>query len=296
MIGGNNMKTTSGVANSSVQRHQQWQEEFGLKLRFPRPPEAQIKAILNNIQQPRIFLSEGDGNVDIVVRFSTSSRIFSPEAQESLESRGLTLSQAFESILWKKLDASGSSIWSEFVRVNSEAYRQAWLHFFELCYLEHFHPVANEWLKNIKEAIASPGNSARRGRRAKSNAENESLRTRYDALLPNCRLIHEAAENAISSLDAAAKNTSVREIRKAIWDDVWRTIHGVPGDGYIFGGAAFARIPYGEAKLHDPKSWKPHQLAIALLSFERKEAYQTIERKIKPTGKTKRSLSGSKRN
>jgi hypothetical protein len=290
------MKPEGGIATNPVQRSQSWQEEFGVKPRFPRPPDAEIKAILNDIQEPRIFLSEGDQCVDIVVRFSTNSRIFPPGIQKNLKSDGLTLSQAFESVLWKKLEASGNSIWSEFVRLSSCAYREAWIQFFELCYAEHFHPVTNKWLKQIKEALVSPGNNARRGRRANSKAENENLRRRYGVLLPNCRLIHEAAEHAVSSSEETAKNRRVLDIRKAIWDEVRKVMRGVPGDGYIFGGAAFERIPYGHAKLHDPTTWKPHQLAIALLSFEREEAYQTIEKKIKPTGKANRNFSKLKLN
>jgi len=290
------MKPKDGVATNPVERNQSWQEEFGLRRRYPRPPEAEIKAILNDIQEPRIFLSEGDQFVDIVVRFEAGARIFPLEIQKHLESRGLTLSEAFESILFTKSEAGGSTIWSEFVKLSSSAYRKAWIRFFERCYVEHFHPDANKGLRQIKEGLVTPGNNARRGRRPKSKAENESLHRRFDELLRNCRLIHEAAKRAFSSLDETAENERVRKIRKAIWNEVRKVIHGLPGDGHIFGGAAFEIIPYREAKLHDPKTWRPHQLAIALLSFERGEAYQTIEKKIKPTGKTKRNLARLKLN
>jgi hypothetical protein len=282
------MKSEIGSRKTTVDPSGSWQEEFGLRLRFPKPPVAGIKTVLNDSREPRIFLNAPGRTIEIVVQFKTNSQIFKPEILETFASRGLTLSKAFEDILWKKLEAGGSSIWAELVRINTEAYSQAWIHFFELCYEDHFHPIANEWLKKIKEGLASPGNKAKRGRRTKSKAENDSLTRRYDALLPNCRLIHEAAEHAVSSLDGTAKNEGVREIRKAIWDAVWKDIHAIPGDGDIFSGAAFARIPYREAKLHDPRTWKPHQLAIALLTFERGEAYQTIEKKIKPTRKTNR--------
>ena len=75
-------------------------------------------------------------------------------------------------------------------------------------------------------------------------------------------------------------------IRRAIWKQVRKDIHGTPWDGYIFSGVAFKNIRYGNAQLHEPSSWKPHQLAISLLSFERQEAYQTLEKKIKPTKDT----------
>ena len=123
-----------------------------------------------------------------------------------------------------------------------------------------------------------------------SRAETESLKKAYDILLPRCSSLHKAAERAASSHDKTS------EIRRAIWEDVRKIIHGFPGDGYIFGGAAFARMPYGKAELHEPATWEPHQLAIALLSFDRMQEYETIEKKIKPNRNKKRSDSKLKRN
>jgi hypothetical protein len=43
-------------------------------------------------------------------------------------------------------------------------------------------------------------------------------------------------------------------------------------------------IPYrkqgGQAKLEDPTTWKPRQLAITLLAIETEQQYHTIERKF----------------
>lgn len=176
--------------------------------------------------------------------------------------------------------------------MRSKAYRRAWIHFFELCNLGHFHPLANEWLKKIHQTLTSPEAKAKRGRRATSKAENESLKRRYEALLPNCRLIHEAVQGAAASIGRGRGKIAPGKIRRATWERIRSSVHGMPGDNLIFGNAAFEKIPYQNEKsqLHDPTTWKPHQLAIALLSFERKQAYQTIEKKIRPTGKTKHAI------
>jgi hypothetical protein len=287
------MKLETELASNPAYKDRNWQDEFGLRLRLPTPPVAAIKTVLSDAREPEIFLSEGDQTVDIVVRFSTNSRIFTPEILKTFESRGLTLSSAFEDILWEKHEAEGNSFWAEFVNLNTGAFRRTWTHFFELCYLGHFNRPANEWLKKIQQDLTSLEPKAKRGRRATSEAENQSLRKRYDATLPKCSLIHEAV---LRSATLGAKNEGNKDpgkIRKATWEQVRSSIHGMPGDELIFGDAAFGRIPYQNRKsqLHDPTTWKPHQLAVAILSIERHQAYQTIEKKIKPTGKTKRSRS-----
>jgi hypothetical protein len=285
------MKHESKVASNPAYNNRDWQTEFGLKLRFPRPPEAEIKAVLSDTKEPTIFLSEGDQTVDIVVRFSANSHIFTPEILETFKSRGLTLSSAFEDILWETRKADGNSFWTEFVNLNVEAYRRTWIHFFDMCNMGHFHRAANEWLKEIKKNLTSPETKIKGGRRATSRAENDSLRKKYNAILPKCCLIHEAVLSAAASSDKKQGNMASGKIRQATWEQVHSSVHGMPGDEYIFGGAAFANIPYQkrESQLHDPTTWKPHQLAIAILSIERSQAYQTIEKKIKPTGKTKHS-------
>jgi hypothetical protein len=81
-----------------------------------------------------------------------------------------------------------------------------------------------------------------------------------------------------------------KAIRQAIWERVRNRIGGFPIIRWIFGGGAFREIPYSKnAELHDPKSWKSHQLAVSLLAFERDQEYQTIEKKIVPTKRRRRS-------
>lgn len=260
-----------------------WYDELGLVARFPRPPANEIAALLKEIEEPKIFLRENSGNVEIVVRFPLRSHPFPPHMKAQESKFGLTLSEAFDTVLWKKLETN--TTWVELAGRAIEAYRQTWMHLYRLVYLGHFHPSADQWLKSIGQKMASTQGVRRQGRRPRTQAEAASLRKRYKMLLGKCQLIHAAATNAVRSLGKEVDARAAAAIRRAIWDQVREFIHGMPGDGYIFGGEAFTKIPYrrGTCKLHDPHTWKAHQLAISLLSFERVQAYHTIERQILPT-------------
>jgi hypothetical protein len=287
------VRTAPGAA--PTHQNQTWYDEFGLIPRFPRPPAEDIKKLLNDIQEPTIFLREHKQSVDVVVRLPVPYRVFSPVRRKRLSQSGLTLSRAFEDILWQKYEET--TFWSEFAGLHAKAFRRAWIHLFDLCYLGHFHPAADARLKEIKEGISSAQDGVKVGRPPSRRAETQSLRRRYEELLPKCKLIHDAARRVVASLDKGSENRDFRTTRKAIWEEVRTVIHGMPGDGYIFGGAAFKNISYrnGKAQLHDPNTWKPHQLAISLLSFDRMQAYETIEKKIRPT-LTKKSRSIGPRN
>ncbi|HTS06782.1 MAG TPA: hypothetical protein VMP68_14480 [Candidatus Eisenbacteria bacterium] len=277
------MPDRDGSGANTVNSAVDWYAELGLVQRFPRPPEKEISALMREIEEPKIFLRDKGNNVEIVVSFPLRSQVFPPQMKEQMAKFGLTLSEAFDAVLWKKLETN--TAWVELAGTEIEAYRQTWMQLYRLAYLGHYHPSANQWLKTIEQKMTLDRRVGRRGRRPQTQAEAVSLRNRYNTLLTKCRLIHSAATNTVESLGNSVDSYASVHIRKAIWDQVRRHIHGMPGDGYIFSGEAFTNIPYrhGTSKLHDPKSWKPHQLAISLLSFERVQAYQTIEKKILPT-------------
>jgi hypothetical protein len=255
---------------------QHWYDEFELIRRLPRPPSAELKAILNDIQEPQILLEKTPNSVDIVVRFSSRSEVFSPEIQTLLTGRGVSLSRAFEGILWQKANSGGNTFWSEFANLGAKAYRETWIHVFDLCYLGHFHPLVEEWLKGFRKDITNVSKDAVLGRRKSSGAEIDSLYRRYDELFEPCALIHKIVKEIVDT----STGKTIPKIRKMIWERRRRSIHGMTGDGLIFGGQAFKRIPYGTAYLHAPSTWKPRQLATALLSLERIQAYQTVEKKL----------------
>ena len=102
--------------------------------------------------------------------------------------------------------------------------------------------------------------------------------------MPTCVLIHNATKAAVSSARIKTNRPPApSEIRRAVFEGTRKSIHGVPFVNRIFGGDAFKERSYGSkhAKLHDPQSWKPHNLAISLLTFERSQAYETLEKKLR---------------
>jgi hypothetical protein len=263
---------------------QSWYEEFGLVPRFPRPPIQKIHRLVSNIQEPQILLRpRGTDKTDIIIRLHVGSCVVPQQTQKQFARFGLTIKKAFEDILWQKLEAGRITTWVELTGLGAKVYRQAWLQWFRLQYLGHVHPVAESSFKTIEREIESASKVSHRGRHPAIQAELASLRKRYRQLLPKCRLIHRAATRAAKSLAANNVEVTRKKMRQAIWGAVRHDVHGMPGDGYVFGGEAFKRIPYGNATLHDPTSWRPHQLAISLVSFERSQAYQTIEKKVIPT-------------
>lgn len=162
-----------------------------------------------------------------------------------------------------------STLWSELVRVGYKAYRETWLHLLESLYLDHFHPGADRTLSEgldtlRKQAARSPG------RRQALSEEKLSIRRRYKELLAECTAIHGIVQ------DCFRKNLGAPEIRRV----VFQRIYGRRFDKHVLtSGGAWEMIPYSKvARLHDPTSWVPHQLAIALVAKERGTEYQTIEK------------------
>jgi hypothetical protein len=267
-----------------------WYKEFGLTPRWPRPPKEDVTKLLKGIQEPEILLRERKKGVDIVIRLPGGSNILPPRIRRDLASFGVTLSRAFEDILWRRRKTERSTPWAELAEHGIKAHREAWLHFFELTYLGHFHPQTDQWLRKIKQQIEYEGTVTRLGRRATSRSELPSLRRRYQELLPKCGFIHRVAKDVVASLEKEPGSAELGKIRRLIWERVRKQVHGMPSDGYIFSGEAFNRIPYGQriVELESPASWKPRQLAISLLSLERGQKYQTIEKKVARMNRTER--------
>jgi hypothetical protein len=274
---------------------QGWHEEFGRRMRLPRPPIEALKAIFADTREPKIFLREGRRSADVVVRFATSSPVFSPRVLEHLSKRGLHPSRMFEDVLWKTAGKGNTSIWTELWKLGSEARRLAWLEFYSLSYLGHFHPTVDTWLERFREDIKAARKKPLSGRPQTTAAEKANLRRRYRALLWFCSRIHEAAIRAVSA-NATTRNTAVatRAARRSIWDDIQGVLYTDRHDDFILSGKAFQGIPYGPAQLHVPESWKPSQLAISVLSLERGLTYQTIEKKLAAISCPKR-ISGSRK-
>jgi hypothetical protein len=150
-----------------------------------------------------------------------------------------------------------------------------------IVYLQHFHPHADKKLGRLLDSeewrarLSKPLDSYKRsfaGRRKEIEAERTSLVRRFRKLRLWCEQMHKIVETC------SEKEMDQRDIRQRIFSE----IYGKRGDSLILHGRAFDQIPIkGRAELHDAKSWKPRQLAIALLAFERSSEYATIAKKLR---------------
>jgi hypothetical protein len=249
-----------------------WEEELGIPIRLPRPPIETMGEILQNAREPQIFLkSEYDGDA-IVIKFPRRS------TEEPVKRLGKSLPIAFKEVLWRKAEKHNNTTWSELEKIGRAAYRDAWLMLFQRMYLNRRDPTVEKWLEEAQRDLKLATKSdQRRGRRPSPKAESMWLGRQFDEILGQSEAVHRAAQSAVRSLHRPT------EIRKAIWGKVERSIQDMPWYGAIFSGEAFDSIIYegrGRPQLHDPKSWKPRQLAIALLAMRRGYDYQTVEKQL----------------
>jgi len=256
-----------------------WREELIKVPRTPRPSWKSVEKLLSSSRGARISLHERNNYTDIVLRFPGSSRQLPSKVQKAYSQLGMGLPAVFEEVIWKRPEKGSSTLWSDLMRVGYKAYRDAWLHSQELVYLSHFHPKADAILR---EDLNELRNATRLsvGRRQALAQEKQSRYQRFLQLLEVAKEIHEIVENCVKNgLDKSV-------IRKA----VFHKIHGNRIDDFILrhdrgqNKSPFERIPYEKRGrivcLHDPTSWRPNQLAKALLSLEREFEYKTIEREI----------------
>src|ERR1700682_6781504 len=93
---------------------QSWYEEFGLPRRFTRIPLQEIRELLRRRPEPKVTVrGVGRGKTEIVVRLPLPSSVVPPGMQKSYSRHGVTLPRAFDDVLWQKLAAAKSTIWSE---------------------------------------------------------------------------------------------------------------------------------------------------------------------------------------
>lgn len=250
-----------------------WEKELGIPIRWSRPPVEAMEEIVKIPGEPQIVLKrEKDGDA-IVIKFPMIRSM-----EEPLRSLAESLPIAFEEVLWRKAEKHNNNTWSEFEKIGRAAYREAWLMLFQRMYLNRRDPNVEQWLTKLKSDLeASSKSGVRPGRRRLPKAEKEWLARQFGEISPQCQAVHRAAQDAIRS-----SNTPT-EIRKAVWETVKESIPNMPEYGAIFSGEAFDSIIYkgrGRPQLHDPKSWNPRQLAIALLSIRLSSQYQTVEKRL----------------
>ena len=275
-----------------------WHTEFKKVQRIPRPAVDALKAIFADSSEPKIFLREGSKSADVVVRFTVHSPTFPQKIRESSAERGLSVSKAFDEVVWLKAGKDKNTIWAELRKLGSEARRLAWLRFFRLSYLGHYHPEVDAWLKGIEREIDSARTKAISGRPHVSVAETTALEKRFRELLRLSSVIHEASRRAAQEVSATHNSALIAsEARRRIWTDIKQAIYADRHDDSILTGKAFHAIPcrpHRPAQLHVPASWKPPQLAISLLSSERGLAYETVGKKLASISRQKRVSKGRK--
>jgi len=230
-----------------------------------------LKNIMQSLREPRISLKPNKHNDSIVITFHRDSK------DELLNRLGKSLPHAFDEILWTKAKSQNST-WSEFAKVSRAAYRGAWLMLFDRLYRNRVHTDVESWFEAYKRDLDEARPETRLGRGRLPTAQREWLGKEFDRIFRHCKRVHRAAQKAVQS-----SNTPT-DIRRAIWEEVSDTIQYLPKYGTIFSGEAFDKIEStGRSKppqLHEPSSWTPRQLAIALLRFRIKYKYQTLQKHL----------------
>lgn len=297
---------------SQLDSKKYWREKYGLTMRLSRPSWYAIWRLLKSSRKTKIFLRENAHTTDIVLRFRVNSQSLLPRAKEIFADSGLKMKDIFGEILGTLPPRGESTLRAQLTRVGNKAYREAWIHYIRMLYLDRSYPIVDKalanCLKNFKILISERGLAINRqeckdfiadgawefsakqiefrkglstGRRELVKTEKKGLERRYEQLLKNSLLIHEIAETATE------KHQRPERIGKAIQKLYVKKVDDTRGENKIFGGKAFEIISHGRKsptpELHNPRSWKPYQLAIALLALERSQEYDTIKRKIRPT-------------
>jgi hypothetical protein len=230
-----------------------------------------LKAIMQSVREPKISLKANNKSNSIVITFHRDAN------DELLMRLGKSLPAAFDEILWTKAK-SQNSIWAEFEKLSRAAYKGAWLMLFDRQYRNRVHPKVEEWFEAYKRDLDEAMPTSRRGRGRLPEAQRKWLGEEFDRIFPQCELVHHAAQDAVRSLDTPT------DIRKAIWNTVYKTIQYMPKYGAIFSGEAFDKIESMRRRkspqLHEPNSWTSRQLAIALLRLRGGYQYQTLQKHL----------------
>jgi|GEM_PF-2143131 len=205
-----------------------WRTEFGVEefKRSPRTPDREIKSLLENSFEPRVHLKRSSKSIEIVFRFMLDTEPVPRRLRKRLARQGITLSNAFENVLYQKLDRETAR--SEMALPVSKTYSKAWEQYFSWAYKDHFHKRLNKWLEEIERTLKDR-RPVSKGRKPRTQGEVESLQRRLEYLLPICEKIHSAAQNtsAHSRHQHRPKRTAFDRRHYHRLNDDYRLIHGL---------------------------------------------------------------------
>lgn len=273
----------------------QWRNDIGMPLRFQRFDHEKVVALVNGAWPPEVFMRERLKTTDIVIRFPVSSRQLPEVDREIFFENDAPLSRVFEDVISKAIMKKGGTVKAKLSAEAYFAYKSTWLLLFQSLYLDALDPRANvkqkgdapkldkpKWFETMEQVFKSwrsPG--------APTKDDDKRLRARLKLLIDYCESLHRKI------IEHQSEQSIVTESRRVnILRNFWRTILKIPGGVSVLGGEAFLKIAYEKRdnppKLEDPTTWKPRQLAIALLAFEEGHAYHTIERKFPRKKQSKR--------
>lgn len=257
---------------------EQWRADDWYNEHRPRRlPNTGLDMLLTQLREnklTKISLKERQDGTDLILRYSFSSLQLLDATRSAYLSLGVSIDQALQEIIWKPSNKSkgATSYWAQLAKAGSQAYSDAWIHLFEILYLDHFGADIDAYLKKSRDQLSAVTDRSR-GRRREIAAERENLRVRFMQLLHFCNSVHALV------IECNRNRWPAAEIRSKIWE----TIRGHRGDHNILGHTLF-RYMLGHRKkgavVHDGSTWKPKELALALLASERGYKYATVERKL----------------
>jgi hypothetical protein len=259
-----------------------WAAEVGIHPRFSAAPEKEIVELLREAREPKIVLRNTRKGPEIAVQFRTKREPVPAPILRLVAKNAVTLSTAFDIVLAQTI-GNKNTLRAVISSAACEAFQDTWLRFLDFTYARHSYPGVAAYHADIRQRISAQIKVRRSGRKKELTIERNALKARYLKLLAISTLVHEASVVAITSVKPRQMGQYVKVVRRTTWKSVGSKVPGMHHD-WIFGGAAFQRIP-GKRRLHlhQPRTWKPHQLALSLLSLERSSDYKTLARKIVPT-------------
>jgi hypothetical protein len=263
-----------------------WRKAAGLPARYPRIGYEEVVELVNAAWPPTVFMREHIKTTDIVIRFAGSSRQLTDAHRKIYFENFVPLRRVFDDAISKaSAKRENTSRWKLATEAH-RAYQMTWLRLFRVQFLNQVYPEINppKWFSDMEKIF----NSRRPPGRPKKDNDDQLRSKRFNLLLDRAERLHQIIGDHLAKKPAENRSDRVEVLRT-----FWRQILKVPGGISILGGEAFNKIPYGKqdepAKLEDPTTWKPRQLAMALLAFEVGQAYHTVERKL-ATMKKKRSI------